>query len=203
MQNEMGQLLASANLEPSPVVACKLCGPLPWPSQSDDDPLAGPLDIEIAKIAICGTPSYAGQFPCRLRSKNGLDRCIVSWSCRAALEIVKNELPTPVALQARIPSFNVLQNGRVASASIFKVERPLFRRKIVIRDADAPNHQPRFGVGIGEVIFRPLNFSRLGCYITAVKNSMHSGRNMTSPIPTPKRGWWFGASASRITIFLR
>src|SRR5579883_1440993 len=105
MQNEMGQLLASANLEPSPVVACKLCGPLPWPS-----------DIEIAKIAICGTPSYAGQFPCRLRSKNGLDRCIVSWSCRAALEMVKNELPTPVALQARIHSFNVLQNGRVASA---------------------------------------------------------------------------------------
>src|SRR5579875_3613619 len=136
MQNEMGQLLASANLEPSPVVACKLCGPLPWPSQSDDDPLAGPLDIEIAKIAICGTPSYAGQFPCRLRSKNGL--------------------PTPVALQARIHSFNVLQNGRVASASIFKVERPLYRRKIVIRDADPPNHQPRFGVGIGEVIFRPL-----------------------------------------------
>ncbi|OQA28523.1 MAG: hypothetical protein BWY59_00735 [Verrucomicrobia bacterium ADurb.Bin345] len=154
-QFEMRQFLAGAHAQPVAFVPRELRRPLARPAHHENQALVAGRDVEIGKLNLRRPSAHARDAPVRLRSKSLVDRLETVGGAIVALVPVQHVFVLRVPFERRVNGLNAAQNRRVGRAGILEMERPLHRRIVRILHPFAPNHQPRFGIRVGERVARP------------------------------------------------
>ncbi len=115
--------------------------PLPRPADRENQPAAGPLQVEVGPSfgAVGGASAVGGESIARARPERPLVRLIALRRAPITFVAVEHELTLTPSFELRIQRLDVLQDRRVRLPGILEINRPFSRREI----ADTP--PPRSG----------------------------------------------------------
>jgi len=161
MERKLGQLLPCDDAQAVRVVSREVRGPLTGPAQGDDDPLPGPLEVEVAEVAVRGSATGRGDALARVGRERRLQRLVVVRLAGASDVVVQEELALLATLETSIKTLETLDDRRVGVPAIPEVHGPLHDGEVAVLDADATNLKARLGVAVGTRSACPAVVQRL------------------------------------------
>ena len=161
-QLEVGQFLAGRQVQALRGVADEFGRPLPGPADGDDDPFAGPFEVEVRPVGVGGPAAGPAQMLADARAERRLKRAVVVAGRGRAHVVVEQELAAVAAIDADVERLDLLEDGRVGRAGVLEVQRPFRGGEIVVFDEDAADLQAGCGVGLRQRMPGAMGVELLG-----------------------------------------
>ena len=147
VQPEPGQFLPAAHMQAVDGVARELGCPLARPADDDDEPFAGPLQVEVRKAHAGGPPAGGGETVLGFRLQRQPFGFVAAGAAIIPGMMVENELALTGARQDQIHRLEIRHDRRVLRAGVLEVYHPLDGREITILDANAAHLQAGGWIG--------------------------------------------------------
>ncbi|OPZ96030.1 MAG: hypothetical protein BWY71_02045 [Planctomycetes bacterium ADurb.Bin412] len=157
LQFQMRAFLPKDHVQRLPLIPFEFPGPHAVPTQSEDQTVFFPFQVEKGYIIGCGKTAPGGVILLHIRGQHRFRRMKIRRGSMCSLIIRQDKGILGLAGDIHIQGLDIFQNRAVLGTGVFQIHHPFHRRKIQIPDSLAADLQAGIGVRIFlDILFPPI-----------------------------------------------